>query len=148
MDVAEKKISKNLANMKFMQRGAVIDGKAKIEDKLENARDTHWVRGSIKASAEFVSCPTISSLQPLRSRFQVEVVPSMMAFEPLLSTARRSFGNFNPAVEQQEKEVTRELQKAKVQDARQQIEAKTDQEDRELASRLVALRVPWHALTQ
>ena len=152
MAESDKKISKNLANMKFMQRGAVSATKAKIEEKLENARDTHWVRGSIKASAEFVVLALVSlllrthavaftsrlfrALQRSRASSPQHGGPSVTLIPRWRYDARHASNVSHPA-QQREKEQSGNLRKSEVAEKKEQIQAKQDDEDRELAARFV-----------
>ena len=59
----------------------------------------------------------------------------MMAFQPLNSTGRMSFGNFNPEIEKLQKQEEEALHKSVVSEKKAQISAKQHAEDVELAAR-------------
>ncbi|KXJ18432.1 M-phase phosphoprotein 6 [Exaiptasia diaphana] len=86
---AKVTLSKNLMEMKFMQRRSESNYRKELEEERKRMIDeSHWVIQ--KAGSE---------------RGQVEIEPSYIKCEQLYSNGRMSFKNFNPTVEKLFKEM-------------------------------------------
>ncbi|XP_031570353.1 M-phase phosphoprotein 6-like [Actinia tenebrosa] len=85
-------LSKNLKEMKFMQRRAESDYRKQLEEERRRKIDeAHWVLNTKTGESE-----------------RVEIEPSYVKCEQLYSNGRMSFKNFNPTVEKTFKQMKAE----------------------------------------
>ncbi|EDO37061.1 predicted protein [Nematostella vectensis] len=84
-------LSKNLKQMKFMQRRSEADVRKQLEEERRKAiSESHWV---------------IDEEVGQNDRGSIEIEPSYIPCEQLYTNGRMSFKNFNPVVEKAFKEM-------------------------------------------
>jgi len=124
-DVANRKnLSKNVLQMKFMQKGVVVkvDEKEEMEKRIKRSKE-HWVLG----------CTTGTGPEQLPYHFDTTAV----VCEDLLPVGRMAFKNFNPEVERTHKQVLK-LAKKKCTTTDREDEAEEISDD-EMAERFESL---------
>ncbi|CAH1269742.1 MPHOSPH6 [Branchiostoma lanceolatum] len=119
-DTEKPKLSKNLMQMKFMQRKQQSDDREKLEEEQQRVIDEeHWVLD-------------IPELKKLESRY--EVIDSYVPCEDL-KYGRFSFQGFNPAIEK----IAKSFEVAKEEEASEAKEKEETVSDDEMARRYEAI---------
>ena len=118
----KKNLSKNVLQMKFMQKGkvVVVDEAEEMAKRIKRNKD-HWVIGGI---------------EDLPKKLPYEFDTSLVMCEELLPIGRMAFSNFNPIVEKTHKEILK-LAQVKCSTDKEECDGISDEEMAERYDTLV-----------